>query len=223
LISYYTKEDSDYWSAVLWLGSCHEGLGAYDKARSFYYEVINSPHASEVNKTTTQQALRRTLAKIFYESGKYEEAAAKYEEVLGYYPDNDSDRWKTMISLACCYKGLAAYTKEPECYRKVLASRHATDHDKSLARRRFASSRGQAHYHSKNYAEAIVAFEEVLESCRKDDDDRFHALVCLGYGYLQIKTYTKARECFEEVLASPRASDTLKASARKALTLVPTR
>jgi tetratricopeptide (TPR) repeat protein len=120
-----------------------------------------------------------------------------------------------------CYQGLAAYTKEQECYQEVLASRHATDHDKVLARRRLASSLGKAYYESRNYPEAIAAFEEVLASCTADHADRFHALVCLGYGYLAIKTYTKARYCFEQVLVSPHAPAVEKAEARKVLARLP--
>jgi tetratricopeptide (TPR) repeat protein len=217
LVSQYSNEDSKYWNAVLWLGSCHQGLEDHRKAKDCFEEVLASSCASEADKVAAKKCLTCVLAELYYESEQYNEAAAKYEEVLGYYPETDADHWNTVIRLGCCYQGLRAYSKEQECYQKVLASRHATDHDKALARRRVASSLGKAYYEASDYAEAIAAFEEVLTSCRENHADRFHALVCLGYAYLGTKSYTKAREFFEEVVASADAPEAEKDAARKAL------
>ena len=217
LVTRYSSEDGKYWSVLLWLGSCQQGLEEHAKAKDCFEKVQASSRASEVDKAAAAKCLTCTLAKLHYESGQYSQAAAKFKEVLGYYSETDPDHWNTMIWLGCCYQGLAAYTEEQECYQEVLASRHATDHDKVLARRRLASSLGKAYHESRSYPEAIAAFEEVLASCGDDHPDRFHALVCLGYSYLAIKTYAKAGEFFEEVVASVHAPEAEKDAARKAL------
>jgi len=220
VVSRYTEADLEYWLAILWLGSSYEGLGAYGKAHTFYKEALDSAHLSDANNVIAQEGLARCLARLAYESGDYRDAAAKFEEVLAQYRDTDPNHWNTFIWLASCYQALGNHTKVQECYQKVLVSRHATDHDKVLARRRLTSNLGKAYYESRNYPEAVAAFEEVLASCNDDHADRFHALICLGYSYLSIKTYGKARDCFEQVLASPHAPEEEKAAARKAITLL---
>lgn len=222
VVSHYTKEDSDYWPAILSLGSSYEGLGEYAKARSCYEEASASPYTSDANKVIARKGLARSLARLAYESGNYEEAATKFEEVLGHYPETDPDHWNTLLWLGSCYQMLGAYAKAQDCYRKVLAYPHATDADKASARKKLASSLGKAYYHQKQYAEAIAAFEEVLNSYAKDDPYRSHALLWLGYSCHAMKAYARARNCFEEVLALPLASEDEKASARKGLELLST-
>jgi tetratricopeptide (TPR) repeat protein len=217
VISHYTKEDSDYWPAIVWLGSCYEGLGAYAKAQTLYEQALDSPHTSDANKVIARRGLARSLARHFYEAREYKEAVTRYEEVLGHYPETDPNRWNTMIWLGSCYQGLGAYAKEQECYQRVLASRYAADADKLLARKKLASSLGKAYYESKSYAEAIAAFEDVLTSCPESEPHRFHALVWLGYSYLATRMYARARDCFEQVLPSSCASEAEKASAQQGL------
>jgi tetratricopeptide (TPR) repeat protein len=217
VISHYTKEDSDYWPAIVWLGSCYEGLGAYAKAQTLYEQALDSPHTSDANKVIARRGLARSLARHFYEAREYKEAVTRYEEVLGHYPETDPNRWNTMIWLGSCYQGLGAYAKEQECYQRVLASRYAADADKLLARKKLASSLGKAYYESKSYAEAIAAFEDVLTSCPESEPHRFPALVWLGYSYLATRMYARARDCFEQVLASSCASEAEKASAQQGL------
>ena len=217
LVSQYPNEDSKYWNAVLWLGSCHQGLENHRKAKDCFEEVLASSCASEADKVAAKKCLTCVLARLCYESEQYNEAAAKYEEVLGYYPETDADHWNTVLWLSSCYQMLGAYVKEQECYQKVLASRHATDADKTLARKKLISSLGKVYYDQKQYAEAIAAFEEVLNSCAHDDTYRFHALVWLGYSCHAMGAYARARDCFEEVLASSYASEAEKTSARQAL------
>ncbi len=217
VLSHYTKADLDYWPAMLWLASSYEGLGTYGKARTFYEEVLDSAYTSDPNRVIARNGLTRIVARLAYESDDYKQAVAKFEEVLEQYPDTDPNHWNTFIWLASCYQGLGNYTKAQECYQQVLGSRHATDHDKVLARRRLTSNVGKAYYESRNYPEAVAAFEEVLASCSDDHADRFHALVSLGYSYVAVKTYSKAQDCFEKVLASPHAPEGEKIAAQKAL------
>jgi len=220
LVSHSTMADPDYWPAILWLGSSHEGLGAYTKAQMFYEEALNSAHTSDANKLIAQKGHTRSLARLAHESGDYREAAAKYEEVLGHYGETDPNRWNTMIWLGSSYQGLGNYAKEQECYQRVLASRYAADADKVLARKKLTSSLGKVYYESKSYAEAIAAFEDVLTFCPETEPHRFHALIWLGYSYLATKMYGRARDCFEEVVASSCASEAEKASARQGLALL---
>lgn len=222
VVSHYTEADADYWLAILWLGSCHEGLGAYAKARDFYQQLVASPHAFDEDKAKGRKNLARSLASLAYESAEYSEAAAKFEEVLGYCPETDADRWNILLWLGSCYQGLGSYEQEQQCYRKVLASRHAADADKALARKKLTASLGKGYYEQKQYAESIAAFEETLTVCAKDDPYRCHVLLWLGYSCHAMETYARARQCFEEVLASPLASDDEKASARKGIELLPT-
>jgi tetratricopeptide (TPR) repeat protein len=217
IVSRYTKEDRDYWLAILWLGCSYEGSGDYGKARSFYKDLQDSSYASDADKVTARNRLPRCVARLAYESGDYRDAVAKFEEALGHYSETKPNHWNTFIWLASCYEGLENYEKAQECYQQVLGSRHATEHDKVLARRRLASNIGKAYFESRNYPEAVAAFEEVLALCSDDHTDRFHALVSLGYSYVGLKTYSKAQDCFEKVLASPQAPEGEKVAAQKAL------
>lgn len=217
VITHYNKSDQDYWSVILWLAYSYEGLGAYRKARAFYEELLDSSHASDADKLTARNGLPGCLARLAHESGDYREAAAKFEEILGHYPETDPSHWKIFIWLASCYQGLEHYGKAQECYQKVLVSRHATDHDKILARRKLTSSVGKSYYEARNYPEAVAAFEEVLSSCPENDPDRFHALVWLGYGCGAMGMFARAANCFEQVLASPLALDADKTSAQNGL------
>jgi tetratricopeptide (TPR) repeat protein len=217
IVSHYTKADQDYWSTILWLAYSYEGLGVYEKARTLYEEALDSADTSDADKVIAQKGLTRNSARIAYESGDYKEAAGKFEEVLGQQPETDPDRWNTVIWLGSCYLGLGDYSKEQECYQRVLASRHAADADKLLARQKLTSSIGKAYYESKSYPEAIAAFEDVLSSCPETDPHRFHALVWLGYSYLASRMYARGRDCLEKVLASTHASEVDKVSAREGL------
>jgi tetratricopeptide (TPR) repeat protein len=217
IVSHYTKADPDYWSTILWLAYSYEGLGVYEKARTLYEETLDSADTSDADKVIAQKGLIRNSARIAYESGDYKEAAGKFEEVLGQQPETDPDRWNTVIWLGSCYLGLGDYSKEQECYQRVLASRYAADADKLLARQKLTSSIGKAYYESKSYPEAIAAFEDVLSSCPETDLHRFHALVWLGYSYLASRMYTRGRDCLEKVLASTHASEADKVSAREGL------
>jgi len=217
IVSHYTKADQDYWSTILWLAYSYEGLGVYEKARTLYEEALDSADTSDADKVIAQKGLTWNSARIAYESGDYKEAAGKFEEVLGQQPETDPDRWNTVIWLGSCYLGLGDYSKEQECYQRVLASRHAADADKLLARQKLTSSIGKAYYESKSYPEAIAAFEDVLSSCPETDPHRFHALVWLGYSYLASRMYARGRDCLEKVLASTHASEVDKVSAREGL------
>jgi tetratricopeptide (TPR) repeat protein len=217
IVSRYTKEDRDYWVAILWLGSSYEGSGDYGKARTVYKDLLDSNYASDEDKVTARNRLPRCVARLAYESGDYKDAVTKFEEALGYFSETDPNHSNAFIWLASCYQGLENYEKAQECYQQVLGSRYATDHDKVLARRRLASNLGKSYYDAKNYSEAVAAFEEVLASCDDAHVDRFHALNWLGYSYLATKTYGRARDCFEQVLASPHAPAEEKATAQKAI------
>jgi len=217
VITHYKKSDQDYWSAILWLAYSYEGLGVYGKARPLFEAALDSAHASDADKVTARKGLARNAAGMAYESGDYKQAAEKFEEVLDQYPDTDPDHWHTFIWLASCLSGLGNYAKAQECYQHVLGSRHATDHDKVLARRRLTSSLGKSYYEARNYPEAVAAFEEVPSSCPENDTDRFHALVWLGYGCGAMGMFARAANCFEQVLASPHALDADKTSAQNGL------
>jgi tetratricopeptide (TPR) repeat protein len=115
---------------------------------------------------------------------------------------------------------LGNYAKEQECHQKVLASRHATDADKALARK-LTASLGKVYYEQKQYAECIAAFEETLTVCAKDDPYRSHVLLWLGYSCHATGEHARARNYFQAVLASPYASEAEKSSARKGLGLLP--
>lgn len=217
IVSQHTKEDQGYWLAILWLASCYEGLGDHKKARTYYEDALDSAHTSDANKVIARNGLARSLANLAYESGEYKEAAVKFEEVLGQYPDTDPKHWNTFVWLASCYQGLGNYAKAQECYQKVLASRHSTDHDIAFARKRLTSTMGKACYESRNYPEAIAGFEELLTSCPENDPDRFHAMVWLGYCCHATGMLARAGDCFKRVLASPHASEADKTSARHGL------
>ena len=202
----HSKDIPAYCTALYWLGRSYEATEDHPKARDCFAEVMASPSATEDDKTLARKALMWVLANLAYESGNYLEAVAKFEEIVGQYPETDPDHWNTFNWLASCYQGLENYTKAQECYQEVLVSRHATDHDKVLARRRLTSSMGKAYYESGSYPEATAAFEEVLISCPENDPDRFHELVWLGYSCHAMGMLARAKDCLERVLASPLAS-----------------
>jgi len=54
LVSQYSSEDSKYWNALLWLGSCCQGLEEHSKAKDCFEKVQASSCASEVDKAAAQ-------------------------------------------------------------------------------------------------------------------------------------------------------------------------
>ena len=206
-----------YWNASYWLGRSYEFSQNYHKARDCYRAVTASQYAAQDDKAAAQNDLMLVLAKLDYESGKYKEAAAAFEEVVSHHTKRDPHHWSALIWLSSCYEGLGEYDKARSFYEEVLASAHSSDANKEAARKRLTASLGKVYYQQSQYAEAVAAFEEVLLSCPNDETYRCHALLWLGYSCHALGSHSRARDCFEEVLTSPVASEDEKTSARKGL------
>jgi len=57
VLQYHSESDLEYWTAVNWLGHCHNAEGNYDKARECFDRVIKSPYASDLDKQSARQGL----------------------------------------------------------------------------------------------------------------------------------------------------------------------
>ncbi|MGH7770984.1 MAG: tetratricopeptide repeat protein, partial [Candidatus Binatia bacterium] len=84
---------------------------------------------------SAKKGLAWNLGKIHYEAEDYKEAAALFEEVLGYQLDDDPDRYNTLVWLGHCYFAIGDNGKALDCYEKVTISPHAVDLDKEAAQK----------------------------------------------------------------------------------------
>jgi tetratricopeptide (TPR) repeat protein len=76
---------------------------------------------------------------------------------------------------------------------------------------------GELSYESKNYEDAVAAFQKVLSLHPVDNPERRNALLWLGQTYHCIRTYDDARRCYEQILDSSLATEAERASAQEGL------
>jgi len=212
------KDVPSHWTALYWLGRSYEAKEDYGKARDCWAEVLASPIATEDDKRLARQGLIWILAKLDYESGRYAEAAAAFEEVLSHYTEADQDYWPTILWLASSYEGLGDYGKARTFYEEVLDSALASDANKAIAQKVLARSLANLAYESGNYIEAVAKFEEILDYYPETDPERWNYMNWLGSCYQGLGDYAKEQECYQRVLASRYAADADKLLARQKLT-----
>lgn len=157
------------------------------------------------------------LAEVCYELGEYADAAAAFQQVRTYLPENDPNHWNALLWVGYCYQALGERTNARECYREVLESSYSSAIDRSYARKGL----GEIYYELEEYEEAALAFETFLISHPEDDAYHRDALLWLGCCYEVKGADGKARDCFDRVLASPYVSETGRASAREGLARLP--
>jgi tetratricopeptide (TPR) repeat protein len=127
------QTESEYWNIRLRLGYCYEALSEYHKATNCFEDIIESRDASELDKKSAERARARIGAKLFYENGDYEDAAAGFRKVLQ-YPEDVPDRRAALLSLGRCYIAMKEYDRARESYEEVLASDNASEDEKTSAR-----------------------------------------------------------------------------------------
>lgn len=215
------QDDPIYCNAVLWLGHSYGAVGDYIHARDCYEKLLASPHASDTDRISARKGLVRSIADIFYQSGKHRDAAGAFERALNYYTKDDPCRPKMLLSLGHCYLITGDSQKARECYDEVLASAQALEEDKDSARKNLGWSLGKLYYESGDYSNATAAFKEILTYHAKNDSYYSRALLWLGYAYQGKGDIDKARECYEDILALANASPDEKASALDGLSRLP--
>ncbi|MBI4487787.1 MAG: tetratricopeptide repeat protein [Deltaproteobacteria bacterium] len=131
---YQPKDDPDHWNTLLRLGYAYQCTDAYAKARDCYEEVLASTYASETDKVSARRSLVWCLANLYYESGKYEEAAAGFEEFLTSYPEDALYQRAALLWMGYSYQAMGANEQARDCFEKVLASPHASENEKASAR-----------------------------------------------------------------------------------------
>lgn len=127
---YRARDDHNYWNALLWLGHCYAAMESNDDARACFNDVLASPHATEIDKSSA----REVLGELFYKSGKYEKAAKMFQAALLHEPEDDPNHWTIVLWLGNCYEGIGAHDEARNCYEGILSSIHALESDKESAR-----------------------------------------------------------------------------------------
>ncbi|MGH7773419.1 MAG: tetratricopeptide repeat protein [Candidatus Binatia bacterium] len=74
------------------------------------------------------------LASVSYELADYDEAAAAYEKVLLYCPEEDHYHSSALLWLGHCYFEKGDHGRARDYYEKVMAAPHASEADKVAAR-----------------------------------------------------------------------------------------
>ena len=103
------------------------------------------------------------LAAVLYELEDYQEAASAFEHALIFYPDNESNHYKILVSLGDCYLGTATYAKARDCYEKVLVSPNSWDVEKLKASAGIAKvlyESGEYHTSSFHLGDSFVRLPE---------------------------------------------------------------
>ena len=59
VLSNYRNDDPNYYTIMLWLGNCYEGMGVGTKAQDCYKNVLAAPCALDGDKASAQKALVR--------------------------------------------------------------------------------------------------------------------------------------------------------------------
>jgi tetratricopeptide (TPR) repeat protein len=213
----HNKDVPAYCTALYWLGRSYDALEDYPKARDCYAEVVASSRATEDDKVLARKELAWLLAKLDYESGKYAEAAAAFEEIISRYTKADQDYWPAVVWLASSYEGLGDYGKARTFYEDTLASNDTSDADKAIARKGLARSLAKPAYESGDYQRAVEKFHDVLDCYPESDPDRWYYMMWLGSSYQGLGDYAKEQECYQKILASRHSSEADKTSARKKL------
>ena len=214
----HSKDIPAYWTALYWLGRSYEATEDHPKARDCYSEVLASPRASEDDKTLAREQLMWVFAKLDYESGKYAEAAAAFEELVSHYTKAEQDYYPAILWLGSSYEGLGAYGKARTVYEEALDSAHASDANKAIARKGLAQSLANIAYELGDYKEAAEMFEKVLGHHAESDPERWNTMIWLASCYQGLGDYAKEQECYQRVLASRYAADADKLLARQKLT-----
>lgn len=220
-LRYHPDDDPNRPVVLLWLANSYAGNGDHVKAQECFAELLASPNALEEDKISARRDLAWNLGKLHYESEKYEEAAAAFEEVLSYQPEDDPDHWNTLIWLGNCYETMGDHGKAQDCFEKVLASANSLEADKKLARRGVGWNLGKFYFDSRRYDQAAAAFEEALRHYPDEDPNLPSLLEWLGTSYKLAGDYAKARKRYEALLALPQATETEKAMARDVLAHLP--
>jgi tetratricopeptide (TPR) repeat protein len=213
----HAKDVPAHWTALYWLGRSYEATEDYPKARDCYAEAVTASRATEDDKTLARKQLTWVLAKLDYESGKYADAAAAFEEVVSHYTKADQDYWLAILWLASSYEGLGTYGKARTFYEEVLDSAHTSDPNRVIARNGLARTVARLAYESDDYKQAVAKFEEVLEQYADTDPNHWNTFIWLASCYQGLGNYTKEQECYQQVLGSRYATDHDRVLARRRL------
>lgn len=130
-LAYYGNDDSSRSGILLWLGYCYQRIGSSAKARDCFEETLASPHASSDEKGWA----RSGLARLDFEAGNYQKAAAAFQRVLVHRANNDSEHFCTLLWLGRCYEQIGTSAEARECFEQVVASAYASADDKAYAHR----------------------------------------------------------------------------------------
>jgi tetratricopeptide (TPR) repeat protein len=129
LLPLYPEDDLYRRDVLVSLGESHHEAGNLPEARNCYEQVLNSPHASENEKASTQQG----IGKIYYDLEEYDEAIAAFQAVVDHITWELPFYGDTLLWLGNCYYAKGDYKSASDCYRKVLLSTSASERDRTAA------------------------------------------------------------------------------------------
>lgn len=128
--------DDDFRSDILlWVGACHARLGQYAAAREAYAELLTLPEAQESVKGQARQWCVFAEGQLHFAARRFQEARAKFEEILANRGVANEFRSGVTLMVAHCCAQLREYSRASRNYRYILKTRNATVAQKSEARR----------------------------------------------------------------------------------------
>lgn len=79
------------------------------------------------------------LGELYYESGRYHEAAEAFEQILRSHREDNAWRRGALLWVGHCYAEIGRYDEARACYNQVLASPNSSEAEKHAARQGIAS------------------------------------------------------------------------------------
>lgn len=134
VLGYYHPTDSYYFTVLLSLGNCFDGVGDHKRAQDCFRRILASTRAPENDKESARRGIIESRGMRYYQLKRYEEASAAFEESLLCYRPNESHYFYILLWLGNCYEALRVYSRAERCFKEVLGSPYSTELDKVTAK-----------------------------------------------------------------------------------------
>lgn len=134
-LTLHTREDDDFRSDILlWVGACSAQLGQFAAAHEVYAEVVASTGAHDSVKAQASQWCAFAEGQLHFAARRYQDARAKFEEILARRGVANEFRSGVALMAAHCCLQLREYTQASRRYRSVLKAGSASQAQKREAR-----------------------------------------------------------------------------------------
>lgn len=161
--------------------------------------------------------LHLELGALFYDLGKYEEAAAAFTVVLRVNSRDDPGRRYALLTIGRSQLSLGREEEAKQHFAELLKSPYASDDDRREIDAALVFHAAKSHYDAGMYQEAASLFEDLLGSQEEGGSDQVETLYWLGHSFYGSGKHDAARRCYQQMLESPSADDEQVLDAKEAL------